>query len=90
MVGVPRLEPTQNIAKSNFGCCLNCQGSLEINSSDFGHDPLQLQFHITITLLCIILQYFTAVKNNNFQMKNCDNFIFAQNIDRGYTLEPPQ
>ena len=30
-------------------------------------------------------------KNDNFQMKNCDIFlIFAQNIDRGYTLEPPQ
>ena len=29
-------------------------------------------------------------KNNNFQRKNCDTFlIFAQNIDRGYTLEPP-
>ena len=29
-------------------------------------------------------------KNGNFQMKNCDFFIFAQNIDRGYTLEPPR
>ena len=29
-------------------------------------------------------------KNDNFQMKNCDIFlIFAQNIDFGYTLEPP-
>ena len=29
-------------------------------------------------------------KNDNFQMKNCDIFlIFAQNIDCGYTLEPP-
>ena len=28
---------------------------------------------------------------NNFQMKICDIFlIFAQNIDCGYTLEPPQ
>ena len=39
---------------------------------------------ITITLLCNILQFFTAVKNNNFQMKKKDNFlIFAQNIDCG-------
>ena len=31
---------------------------------------------------CNIQQYFTAVKNDNFQMKNCDIFlIFAQNID---------
>ena len=29
-------------------------------------------------------------KNDNFQMNNCDIFIiFAQNIDCGYTLEPP-
>ena len=30
-------------------------------------------------------------KNDNFQMKNSDIvLIFAQNIDHGYTLEPPQ
>ena len=29
-------------------------------------------------------------KNDNFQKKNCDVFlIVAQNIDCGYTLEPP-
>ena len=34
---------------------------------------------------------FHGCKNDKFQMKNCDIFlIFAQNIDRGYTLEPPQ
>ena len=34
---------------------------------------------------------FHGRKNDNFQMKNCDIFnIFAQKIDRGYTLEPPQ
>ena len=34
---------------------------------------------------------FQGCKNNYFQMKNCDIFlIFAQNIDCGYTLEPPQ
>ena len=34
---------------------------------------------------------FQGCKNYNFQMKNCDIFIiFAQYIDRGYTLEPPQ
>ena len=33
---------------------------------------------------------FHGYKIDNFQMKNCDIFlIFAQNIDRGYTLEPP-
>ena len=33
---------------------------------------------------------FHGCKNDTFQMKNWDSFlIFAQNIDRGYTLEPP-
>ena len=38
------------------------------------------------------VQYSAILKNykkDNFQMKNYDNFlIFAQNKDRGYTLEP--
>ena len=34
---------------------------------------------------------FHGCKNDNFQMKFFDFFlIFAQNIDCGYTLEPPQ
>ena len=34
---------------------------------------------------------FHGRKDDNFQMKNCDIFLFfAQNIDCGYTLEPPQ
>ena len=34
---------------------------------------------------------FHDCKNDNFQMKIFDIFlIFAQNIDCGYTLEPPQ
>ena len=34
--------------------------------------------------------FFHGCKNDNFQMKKVDNFlIFAQKIDRGYTLEPP-
>ena len=34
---------------------------------------------------------FHGCKNDNFQMKNFDIFfLFAQNIDCGYTLEPPQ
>ena len=32
-----------------------------------------------------------ALKTENFQLKKFDSFlIFAQNIDCGYTLEPPQ
>ena len=34
---------------------------------------------------------FDVVKNENFQKKSFDIFlIFAQNIDCGYTLEPPR
>ena len=34
---------------------------------------------------------FHGYKFDNFQMKKVDSFlIFAQNIDREYTLEPPQ
>ena len=34
---------------------------------------------------------FDGCKNDNFQFKFMDIFlIFAQNIDCGYTLEPPQ
>ena len=36
-------------------------------------------------------QIFSAVKIENFIRKKIDIFlIFAQNIDCGYTLEPPQ
>ena len=41
----------------------------------------------------ISVQYtaiFHCCKNGNFQMRKCDILlILAQNIDRGYTLEPP-
>ena len=38
-----------------------------------------------------MMQFLTAVKKENFQMKNYNIFfIFAQNIDCEYTLEPPQ
>ena len=33
---------------------------------------------------------FHSLKNDNFQMKNCNIFLIsAQNIDSGYALEPP-
>ena len=36
-------------------------------------------------------EIFKNVKNENFHQKNLDIFlIFAQNIDCGYTLEPPR
>ena len=45
---------------------------------------------ITKTRPSNILQLFTVVKKDNFQMKKCDIcLIVAQNIDCGYRLEPP-
>ena len=36
-------------------------------------------------------EIFEVAKNKNFHQKNFDIFlIFAQNIDCGYTLEPPR
>ena len=37
-------------------------------------------------------EIFCALKIENFQRKNCDTVFlnFAQNIDCGYTLEPPR
>ena len=46
---------------------------------------------MTKTCLFKYTENFTTKKNENFQMKNSDNFhIFAQNIDCGYSLEPPR
>ena len=50
-----------------------------------------IRFVISQTCPCNITAIFHACKNDNFQMKTFDIFlIFAQNIDCGYTLEPPQ
>ena len=46
--------------------------------------------HITKTRLFKYIKIF-ATKNENFQIKNSDIFhISAQNIDCGYSLEPPR
>ena len=47
--------------------------------------------HITKTRLFKYTENFTTKKWQFFQIKNSDNFhIFAQNIDCGYSLEPPR
>ena len=63
---------------------------------DFGCLPFMFQGQdggsdcITKTCPCNKQQIFHGCKKDNSQMKNCDVFlIFAQNIDYGYTLEPP-
>ena len=46
---------------------------------------------ITKTCPCNLLQFITTVKKDDLHIKNGEVFlIFAQNIDCGYTLEPPQ
>ena len=79
----------------DMNCCLADEQSPPINTSLY-IDELQLRakdrenVRITITRLCNIQQYFTAVKQVNLQMKNFNIFLFfAQNIDCVYTLEPP-
>ena len=47
--------------------------------------------NITKTYLFKYTENFTNKKNENFQIKNSDILhISAQNIDCGYSLEPPQ
>ena len=51
---------------------------------------IQLIVHYENTPM-IYTAIYHSCKNDNCQMKKCDNFlIFAQNIARGYTLEPPK
>ena len=46
---------------------------------------------ITKTRLFKYIENFNSQKTENFQIKNSDIFhITAQNIDCGYSLEPPQ
>ena len=63
------------------------------------HLPLQKRManpgdkahNITKTCPCNIQRFFSAVKIENFIGKKINIFlIFAQNIDCGYTLEPPR
>ena len=47
---------------------------------------IALRKHVYSNILKLL-----APKNENFQIKNSDNFhVSAQNIDCGYSLEPPR
>ena len=60
-----------------------CIAPLFVTAADPGFKE---GIHITKTSPCNLLQFFMAVKKDNFQKKNCHVFlIFAQNIDYGYT-----
>ena len=57
------------------------------NKLDFGQPAPDVHYDNTPMQYTAI---FHGCKIDNFQMKKCDIFlIFAQNIDCGYTLEPP-
>ena len=60
--------------------------------TNFEANPQNL-FHLSRHYENMPMQYtkiFQVVKIENSQMRNFDSFrIFAQNIDYGYTLEPP-
>ena len=43
--------------------------------SNYGTEIEQFQTIVTKTRPCIILQFFTVVKKDNFQMKKCDIFL---------------
>ena len=63
-------------------CILSlCQCTQQSGTSSVYYDNTPIQYTVI----------FHGCKNDYFQMKNLDIFlIFAQNIDYGYTLEPPR
>ena len=76
---------------ASYYICIFYKGlfSGELSAEVVAREEISLCF--TQTCPCNIQQYFTAVKNVNFQMKFFNIFlIFAHNIDCGYTLEPPE
>ena len=58
---------------------------------NFLHGDCKADLHHSITKTCPCnKEIFLALKIEHFLLKNFDIFlIFAQNIDCGYTLEPP-
>ena len=64
----------------------------ELATSEVVHKVSRAESNfITKTCPCNIQKFFWGCKNENFHWKNFDIFlIFAQNIDCGYTLEPPR
>ena len=60
--------------------------SLTYKNAGFQDNIFQLRKHAYSNILKILLP-----KNENFQLKHSDIFhISAQNIDCGYSLEPPR
>ena len=82
LVGNPGYRVSRDAARELF----QCRRLLEKLSSIHGNtEPHYANMPVQYTAI------FYGRKNDNFQMKFFDIFlIFAQNIDCGYTLEPPQ
>ena len=59
-------------------------------AAHFAFSFIVVMLAITKTCLFKYTEIFTTKKNENFQIKNSDIFLIsAQNIDCGYSLEPP-
>ena len=87
-------------------CCLYNLYYVHVYIHNFSYFPFGFSSEGKIVVLIVLVPHlclhyanmsvqYTAIfhscKNDNFQMKIFDIFlIFAQNIDCGYTLEPPQ
>ena len=71
---------------------LTCDEAAESVEISHGSAPEIITGIITKTRLFKYIENFTTKKKNeNFQIKNSDVFhISAQNIDCGYSLEPPR
>ena len=74
----------RNITSLQTGKLDKNKNAGEVEGVDISLAPLRKLAHA-------INRDFLALKIENFQLKNVDIFlIFAQNIDCGYTLEPPR
>ena len=73
-----------------FKRCCTLHGPVFVMIKEYYNPFLLNSIHITKTCPCNIQRFFRVKIMQNFQWKNFDIFlIFAQNIDHGYTLEPP-
>ena len=81
-------------SKYCLSVCLLCSSSSFWLNSSLGKNSSHLAFYALRHYENMPMQYkeiFKVVKYENFPLKNIDIFlIFAQNIDCGYTLEPPR
>ena len=68
--------------------CSFCHKVSLLCSSNFSYVKICVVQYENMPML--YTAFFHGCKKDNLHMKKCDVFFFAQNIDCGYTLEPPQ